>query len=157
MTRTGCTCSGQSATLCPRCQALAARAATPGPGETRAWARHVEAPRAPTRQREAAGEDEKAFMWKIIRLAESHGWTYFHNHDARRSPAGYPDLTLVRDCALWIETKTNRGKLSMAQQRWLSRLRHAGHEAYCWRPADWPTIVARLTQKGTMHPCPTRT
>jgi len=93
-------------------------------------------------------DSEARFMWRVIRLAEAHGWTYFHGHRSDKSPAGFPDLVLVRDTVLWIECKTNTGKLTREQQTWLSLLAHAGQETVCWRPSDWEEIEARLGRKA---------
>jgi VRR-NUC domain-containing protein len=46
------------------------------------------------------------------------------------------DLTLVRDRVVWVELKTETGKVSAAQREWLDALKAAGAEAYIWRPSD---------------------
>ena len=67
------------------------------------------------------------------------GWTWLSIH----SPSGFPDLVLVsaaRKRVIWAELKTEKGKVSEKQQRWLDELRAAGQEAYVWRPSDWPEV-----------------
>jgi hypothetical protein len=64
------------------------------------------------------------------------GWRHFHAFNSRRSPSGYPDLTLVRDRVVWVELKSETGKPSAAQRAWLETLEAAGGEVYIWRPSD---------------------
>ena len=62
------------------------------------------------------------------------------------SAAGWPDLTLCRGARLlFLELKTQKGKLSFAQREWLDDLEtvamsNPGVEAHCFRPSDMPTI-----------------
>lgn len=72
----GCTCRGGLA-LCPMCTQLAQRAGV------------LETPQAPA-------VSEKAFQSAVVRLAREHGWLVHTTYDSRKSPAGYPDLTLAR-------------------------------------------------------------
>ena len=56
------------------------------------------------------------------------------------------DLVLVNATRVIVaELKTRTGKLTERQAVWLDMLRHTGLvEVYCWRPGDWPAIVACL-------------
>jgi hypothetical protein len=49
---------------------------------------------------------------------------------------------------IFAELKSATGKLTREQHLWLSLLQHSvDHiETYCWRPNDFPAIVARLTR-----------
>jgi len=89
---------------------------------------------------------EKAFQALVIDTARMFGWFGFHAYDARRSAAGYPDLTLIHreHGVIWVELKTMRGRLSRDQQLWLRALMDAGQRAYVWRPCDFPEIEAVL-------------
>jgi len=89
-----------------------------------------------------AQESEKAFQARVLELAAVTGWHSYHTYDSRRSQAGYPDLTLVRGTRLiFVELKTQRGRMSPAQRAWREVLLATGKvEYYCWRPADWPEI-----------------
>src|SRR6185437_6320236 len=85
---------------------------------------------------------------RIRRLCEDLGLLRYHTHDSRRSPAGYPDLTIVGPRGvLFRELKTQRGKISAEQQRWLDALTAAGQNAAVWRPASLLSgaIAAELT------------
>lgn len=92
---------------------------------------------------------EKAFQADVVRLAESLGWEWYHTHDSRRSPSGFPDLVLVRERAVYAELKAESGTLSAEQTHWLNRLKAAGQEAYVWRPSTWAAVEAILTRRGT--------
>lgn len=48
------------------------------------------------------------------------------------------DLYLLRPGrALWIELKSERGRLSPQQEAFVELLRQAGQEVHVFRPADW--------------------
>lgn len=85
-------------------------------------------------------------MAQVMQLAHLYKWKVYHTHDSRRSPAGYPDLTLCRGSRLaYAELKTAKGRLTREQQEWLTALSEVPNvEAYCWRPSDWDEIVRLL-------------
>jgi VRR-NUC domain len=88
---------------------------------------------------------EKQFMAAVVEMAQMLGWLVYHTFDSRRSEAGFPDIVCVRrDRVLFIELKTEKGRLSEEQERWLSALGLAGAEVHCWRPSDWPAIEAAV-------------
>lgn len=85
---------------------------------------------------------EAQLLAAVRRLATALGWRTYHTHDSRRSPAGFPDLTLVRRGRLvFAELKTERGKTTGEQDAWLAdladvELRADNVRAYVWRPRD---------------------
>ena len=89
---------------------------------------------------------EKDFQQHIIDTARLCGWDCYHTHDSRRSEPGFPDLVLAhpRLGLIMPELKTERGRVSAAQQHWLDLLRHLGIDAPVWRPRDLPLIEKRL-------------
>jgi len=92
----------------------------------------------------------ETFQPWVVKVAKANGWTTYHTHDPRRSDPGWLDLTLGHlewGRAEFWELKTERGKLTPEQSRWIQILRQAGHVAECYRPGDWPRIVATLTRK----------
>jgi hypothetical protein len=102
-------------------------------------------------RRLAAGQliSEKMFMQQVVDLAHLTGWLCYHTHDSRRSCPGFPDVILVRGTQLLAaELKSDRGRLSPAQQRWIQALQRAGIECHIWRPGDFDAIVARLHQEA---------
>jgi len=88
---------------------------------------------------------EKQFQGQVQQLAQLCGWLCYHTWGSIHSPAGFPDLVLVRGSRLvFAELKAARGKLTAAQQQWLDALRQTAAEVYVWRPDDWDSIVACL-------------
>ena len=92
---------------------------------------------------------EKAFAQAVVDLARWTGWRVHRVWTSRHSPSGWPDLVLCRPPALIVaELKTARGRLTPPQRAWLEALGQCpGIEVYCWRPADWPAIEARLQRR----------
>ena len=101
-----------------------------------------------------AATTERDYQNTIVTLANLAGWTVYHNPDSRRSTAGHPDLVLVHDDRtrpiVYLEVKTEKGRVSPAQQWWLDRL-DLGPAlqdyvvARVVRPSDWPWVEALLT------------
>jgi hypothetical protein len=93
-------------------------------------------------------QTEKTFMEAVIRYAKLMGWEVYHTHDSRRSQAGYPDLTMVRNGELiFAELKLDNGKLTEDQLKWFRLLTACTSENVCavvWRPSDWKDIEVML-------------
>lgn len=92
---------------------------------------------------------EKDFMASVVDLARLQDWLVYYIRDSRRSPAGYPDLTLVRPPrVLYVECKSKRGTLDMMQKVWVDALHQCqGVETYVWRPNDWDWIEKVLARE----------
>lgn len=91
---------------------------------------------------------EKAWQADLVKLARTLGWRHFHTYRSTKSPSGFPDLVLVRERVIFLELKTERGKLSRSQKEWLSALLAAGAEAYVFRPRDLQAIGKVLAHRG---------
>lgn len=104
---------------------------------------------------------EAAFQRLVLDLAKLHGWRRAHFAHARtargwRTPCradgkGFPDLVLVRPArgavrgrTLFVECKTDTGRLTEEQADWRRALIAAGNEYRLWRPKDWPAIKHEL-------------
>jgi len=87
---------------------------------------------------------EKDFRQQILDLAELCGWKCYFTWNSIHSPAGFPDLILVREKIIFAEIKSEKGKLSDAQKEWRDALENTGGEYYCWKPSDWETMVGIL-------------
>ena len=89
---------------------------------------------------------EADFQASVIKLAGIHGWLAYFTFDSRRSPRGFPDLTMVRgDRLLFAELKRGRRRPTGPQTAWLTALDHAQRvSAHVWRPPDWPEIEQAL-------------
>lgn len=82
---------------------------------------------------------ERDFQAAVVELARRLGCAVYHTHDSRRSQPGWPDLVIVGHKRFIIrELKTQTGRLSDAQNEWISRLARAGVDVGVWRPSDWP-------------------
>ncbi|WP_038037334.1 VRR-NUC domain-containing protein [Thermorudis peleae] len=100
-----------------------------------------------------AAVTEKAFTQQVIELARLLGWTVYHTWLSVRSPAGFPDLVLAKPGRPLIlaELKSERGRLSPAQEQWLAVLRQVpGICVEVWRPSEWDRIVAVLQGEGLL-------
>lgn len=86
----------------------------------------------------------------VIELAERLGYLVYHTYDSRRSQAGFPDLVLAHSAGrlIFAELKTERGRMSAPQRRWLdalaqSRLARAivgwseAYQVHVWTPQHW--------------------
>lgn len=101
----------------------------------------------PIRKRESPppGMPEKTFMAEVIRFATMLGYRCWHQHDSRRSRAGWPDLVAVRGkVILFMELKGERGRLRPEQEECLSLLREAGQRVFVFRPSQMEEIIALL-------------
>jgi hypothetical protein len=87
---------------------------------------------------------------QVTELAEKTGWLFYHTYRSDRSPAGFPDLVLVRPPRLlFVELKKQRAKRTPAQDVWAEALEEVSGPSenvqyYCWRPSDWDEIVTVL-------------
>jgi len=91
------------------------------------------------------GLPERAWQAQIVELAGYYGWLAYHTFDSRRSEPGWPDLVLVRPPELLaVELKTDSGRLTVAQRRWLEALAACGIETHTWRPREFETVHGRL-------------
>lgn len=88
----------------------------------------------------------------VVDVARRLGYMVAHFRPARttqgwRTPvsgdgAGFPDLVLVgNDRILFVELKSQRGRLTADQERWRDQLVAAGGEWHLWKPSDWPVRV----------------
>ena len=84
---------------------------------------------------------EREFQKQVVALLRLHGFfRIFHPYDSRRSEPGWPDLTAVsvrQRRVLYLELKTEKGRVSAAQQDWIDHLTEAGAEAHVVRPSQW--------------------
>lgn len=101
---------------------------------------------------------ERDFQSMIVDYARLNGFRVYHTWNSQHSAAGFPDLTLARlnptkrgvsTDVIFLECKTERGRLTEAQADWLLVLNAApGVTARVVRPSDWPEIVALLSRGG---------
>jgi len=89
---------------------------------------------------------EAQFLRQVLDLARIYRWMTYHPALSKWSERGWPDLALVRPPRVILaELKTDRGRTTEHQDRWLGALRACpGVETYLWRPADFHAIAATL-------------
>jgi hypothetical protein len=100
-------------------------------------------------------EDE--LQEQIRKLARTFGWKYYHTHNSRRSPEGFPDVVLVRAGVLiFAELKREGLNPTRAQKSWIDALGEVEDacidlmgglfgpyrplKVFVWRPSDLPEI-----------------
>jgi hypothetical protein len=93
-------------------------------------------------------QSEAAFQGQVLELARVLGWRCYFTWRSYHSPAGFPDLVLLRPPRLlFIELKSERGVVTPDQDGWLADLgRVPGAEAYVFRPSQWDELVEVLNR-----------
>ena len=97
----------------------------------------------------AADMPEALLLAHVRQLAKTYAWELYHTYRSTKSEPGFPDVVLTDGTSLlMMELKTNTGKPTADQARWLSLLAHTGQvECGIWRPRDMPRIAARLSRR----------
>lgn len=86
---------------------------------------------------------EKEFQGQVVELATALGYMIYHTWDSRHSPAGFPDLILLRGhrCVVAELKKDKAPKPTPKQREWLAAWALIpGAEAHVWRPRDWEAL-----------------
>lgn len=92
-------------------------------------------------------QTEQQFQRAVIEYAQILRWLCYHSWTSIHSSKGFPDLVLCRPPQLiYVELKSEKGRVSTDQRTWLDSLIACGCEAYLWRPSDWPEIEVRLKE-----------
>jgi hypothetical protein len=104
---------------------------------------------------------EAQFQRAVIELAEFYRWKVAHFADSRRQvrpgvfvgdrqAAGFPDLTLCHNAhgVVFLELKSDTGRLRAEQIEWIHALRAAGCRAWVARPSDWGWLAEFLKTGG---------
>jgi hypothetical protein len=111
-----------------------------------------------------SGISEKQFQSKVIDLLHFYGYRVAHFLPAMdyrgqwRTPVsadgkGFPDIVAVRPellgrtrtpRVLFIELKTDTGRMRKEQNEWATDLLGAGAEHYVWRPKDWEVLLQTI-------------
>lgn len=90
-------------------------------------------------------ESERQFQAAVLQLARLHRWAAYYVHDSRHSPAGWPDLILLRPPrAVAAELKREDGIVRVDQDVCLALLAACGIESYIWRPSQKQEIAEIL-------------
>jgi len=82
-------------------------------------------------------EGEAALQAFVRAECRRRGLLHYHTHRSDRSEPGFPDSVIVGPGRLLFrELKSQTGRASPDQLRWLQRLRAAGADAAIWTPDD---------------------
>ena len=116
----------------------------------------VETPVKSAQELMAGKVTHEQFRQAVVELAQLRGWRCYWTWHSVHSPAGYPDLTMVRakdHRLIFAELKVGRDTTTRAQKAWLEDLEAVAYAAsfasadlqVCvWRPAHWLLIEAAL-------------
>ena len=85
---------------------------------------------------------EKELRQQVIELMKLGNWQFYFTWLSIHSPAGFPDICAAKTPRLvFAELKTELGKVTAAQQKWLDILATVpGVEVYLWRPSEFEDI-----------------
>ena len=103
---------------------------------------------------------ERALLDYVVSMAKLNKWLVYHALPSmnRRGAwathfqghVGFPDLILTHPSGdiLIVELKSEIGRMTEGQTRWLNSFAAAGVETHVWRPAQLKdgTIAARLSK-----------
>ena len=93
---------------------------------------------------------EKDLQSAVMEQLRRMGWKCYHTFDSRRSEPGYPDLTAVKGSRLmFVEFKTEAGKVKASQIEWLDALIEAHDEVYLVRPSTQDAFMENVNLVGT--------
>ena len=70
-------------------------------------------------------------------LCRLYGLLWYHTHNSKFSPSGFPDLVITGRRTIYRELKTQKGTVSTAQKKWIAALKAAGDDVDVWRPSDF--------------------
>lgn len=87
---------------------------------------------------------EKYFRKQVLQLCKMFGWSYYFTWNSIRSPRGFPDLVLARERVIFVELKSEKGKLTELQEDWQAILKKAKVEVYIWKPNQLEEIAVIL-------------
>lgn len=99
------------------------------------------------------GMTERDLLKSVMETARDCGWLVHHETFSVYSPAGLPDLIMVKPPRIiYMELKSDVGKVSDKQRLWLSTLnRCPGVEVYIGRPANLEAIYRVLLGVPTLE------
>ena len=90
---------------------------------------------------------EKQFGLQVESAAKLRGFQYYHTWRSDHSPSGFPDYFMIHRESYRViiaELKSEKGKLTDLQKRWLNLFVRAGFEVYVWKPSDIDEVLEVL-------------
>tara|TARA_Y100000310_G_scaffold317685_1_gene370820 strand:+ start:3253 stop:3537 length:285 start_codon:yes stop_codon:yes gene_type:complete len=91
--------------------------------------------------------NEEHFQLSIIELAKLRGYEHiYHTHDSRHSPAGFPDLIMLKGGRMIVAELKMPGKQPTEEQYfWLCAFSRLTDDVYLWYPEDRNEIERVVT------------
>lgn len=96
---------------------------------------------------------EAQWQSQVVGIAKQYGWLTFHpvknqptarGHRQTTQP-GWPDLVILgHGRSLFVELKSEKGRVRPEQIGVLRMLADSGAECALWRPSDLPEVLAAL-------------
>lgn len=99
-------------------------------------------------ERAFRAKSEKEWHAEVVALLQWHGYSVYHAWSSQHSEAGFPDLFAIHKRTgdrFAAELKTQTGRLSEHQLRWMALFDLARIDWYCWRPSDVDVVLARAS------------
>lgn len=94
---------------------------------------------------------ERELQRTVTEALRLHSYLVFHDLDSRGNAPGLPDVIAVHPSTgslLFIELKTEKGRVSKQQEAWAHALQGAtSPEYHLWRPSDLDKALARIAQR----------
>lgn len=93
---------------------------------------------------------EKGFQQAVVDVARLCGWRVYWTHNSRNSPAGWPDLVLIRppECIFRELKRDSRpSRVTPDQRDTMDALTDCGLDVSVWTPDDWPLIEHTLQRR----------
>lgn len=97
-----------------------------------------------------AGVTEKQLQSAVVEAMGYMGWLTYHTHDSRRSNPGFPDIVAVKGSRLiFLELKSEKGKVRAEQVEWLDVLIETHSEVYLVRPSTQDAFMRTVARLGS--------
>ena len=92
---------------------------------------------------------EQWFQDRVIQRARHCGFEQiYHTWDSRHSPAGFPDLILLKGKVMIVAELKDTGKQCSAEQyEWLLAFLKVTKHVYLWYPEDEENEIAELFER----------
>jgi hypothetical protein len=105
---------------------------------------------------------EKKLFEHVRAHLEMFRWLWYHTYDSRRSNGGFPDIVATqytdmrffdpnhwRARVIYVELKSEQGRLGFRQKIWLEHLRRSRMEVHVWRPSDLASGLIERVLRGS--------
>ncbi len=90
-----------------------------------------------------ARTNEKQWQKRVEGALRQYGFLVYHTLRSKGSTPGFPDICAVKgERLLYVELKTEKGKLSEHQRAWLDALAAVPcAEVFVWRPSQFDEVL----------------